>query len=195
MLSKCSVMQMTGMHRNKTKIYWVFSSACQANLDLINPWLLPHITLTLELLSWLCWCCSGSPLAAKMAFADGGIDEITWFYLLCARLDGPGPFPATIVNHNQSPDSSSPSVIGSVQSRVGQPWENHLPWPGVHSELRDMDRQLPGWVGQGETGNPWISWNALWVLSWVRAVFWESWKYFVSALSGVLPWRKNWFNL
>lgn len=34
--ANAGVMQMAGVHRNKTKIYWVFSSACQANLDLIN---------------------------------------------------------------------------------------------------------------------------------------------------------------
>lgn len=86
--------------------------------------------------------------------------------------------------------SSSPCGIGSVQSRVGQPWESDLPWPGVHSELKDMDGELQSWVGQGEAGNPWISWNALWVLSQVRTVFWESRKYFLESCQVFCPEEK-----
>lgn len=139
MLNLCSanagVLQMTGMHRNKTKIYWVF---CQANLDSINPWLLPHITLTLELLSWLCWCCSGSPLDAKWPLLVGewikslglcALCKAWWAWLVFSCCCDP--------QH-----SSSASGMGSLQSRVGQPWETHLPWPGVPSELKDMGREF-----------------------------------------------------
>lgn len=56
-----------------------------------------HIGIVVALLMLL-WLPSGS----KMAFAGGGIDKITWFYLFCARLDDPGSFSAIFVKHSHS---------------------------------------------------------------------------------------------
>lgn len=57
-----------------------------------------HIRIVLVALLMLLWL----PSCSKMSFAGGGIDKITCFYLLWARLEDPGSFSAIIVDHNHS---------------------------------------------------------------------------------------------
>lgn len=105
-----------------------------------------HIGIVVALLMLLCL-----PSGSKMAFAGGGIDKITWFYLFCARLDDPGSFSAIFVKHSHS--TAQPlslwNWICAIQGGAALGDSSAMARSSFRTEGHGQ-----AWVGQGETGNP-----------------------------------------
>lgn len=100
--------------------------------------------MALLMLLWL-------PSGSKMAFAGGGTDKITWFYLFYARLDDPGSFSAIIVKHSHSPAQplSLWNWICAIQGGAALGESSAMARGSFTTEGHGQ-----AWVGQGETANP-----------------------------------------